>query len=258
MNIARSGKKPLDLSDCADNTNLEEEFLPNSNILEWVDTTELEEVLTTSIYEKEYMCENSAYFDETVLKTIRKEDDNAIFEYIKKGTIQDVCVGQHNGNGNIVVVHLLKAVVLSGNVEIMKKILELYPEYIAYYDHEYSLLSYAIINNKLDIVYYLIDIGIDTNIRGSRGRTALYYAINTENYKLFEKLLEAGADPNLEYAVPRFNMLYHCLVDCYYYTTNKEHKKMCIELLKRSTVIQTEHYSKYQLKLLKQLQDECC
>jgi hypothetical protein len=227
-----------------------------SNISEQEDISDLEEVLTTSIYEKEYLCENSEYFIETILKTIRKEDDNAIFEYIKKGTIDDVCIGHHTGNGDVVIVNLLKAVVLNGNVEIMKKILEMYPEYINYFDHEYGLLSYAIVNNKLDITNYLIDIDIDLNVRGYRGRTALYYVISKGNCKLFDKMLKVGADPNFEYAVPRFNMLYHCLVNCYYNTKSDEHKKMCITLLKRSTKIQTEYYSEDQLILLKRLQDE--
>lgn len=219
-------------------------------------TTDLEDVITSSIYTKEHICDNSTYFDETILKTIHNKDNNAIFEYLKRGNIGDVCVGHHNGNGDIVIVHLLKAIVLNGSVAMMKTILEMYPEYIHYYDHEYSLLSYAIVNDKLDIANYLIDNGIDTNITGHRRRTALYYVISKGNCNLFDKMLEHGADPNLEYAVPRFNLLYHCFVNCYCQTKSEEHKKMCITLLEKSTKIQTDHYNDEELTLLKKLQDD--
>lgn len=216
--------------------------------------TDLEEVISSSIYRKEYTCENSTYFDEIILKII-KNDETAFFEYLKTGNIDDVCIGHHTGNGDIVIVHLLKAIVLSDNVKIIKEFLDLYPEYISYYDHEYSLLSYAIVNDKLHIAQYLIDIGIDTNIPGFRKRTALYYVISNGNCDLFDKMLKIGADPNLEYSVPRFNLLYHSFVNCYCETKSKEHKTMCITLLKKNTKIQTEHYNNNQLMLLQELQD---
>lgn len=219
---------------------------------------DIENVLKSDCYEKEFFCDNSEHFCDTIMQTLQG-NENLIDEYIrnKNGKINDVCVGHLIGTGETTIVNLIKAVVLSGKVSIIDKFLKKYPEFINYSDNEYSLLTYSIVNNKIDISNYLIDNKINVNIRERRGKTALYYAINSQNYDLVSKLLLNKADPNLEYALPRLNMFSHSLIDRYSNQTNNiNYKKICILLLKHGVNIQTEKFCPKQIKLLEELQAE--
>ena len=221
------------------------------------DVTDLENVLTTEIFDVDYQCENPGLFKTTTIEVI-KGDIKALQNYIDNGgTPNDVCVGRHKGSGEYTIVHLIKAIVLSGNVNMMKKFLDDYPDYIDYFDNEYSLLSYSIVNKKFDISNFLLDNKVNPNMREKRNKTSLYYVIFSGNYELFEKMIKCGADPNLEYAMPRLNMLYHCVANCYSRNkTNENYKKMCLLMLKNGTTIQHDKFDKKHLDILEELQAE--
>lgn len=231
---------------------------------------DLEEVLKLDLYEREYMFNQQSdqqsdqqtnqqlisLFNQTILNII-DGDKFALFNYIANGgKINDVCVGHHRGNGDYRIVHIIKAIVLSGNVNIMEKFLNENSEYIDYFDNEYTLLSFAIVSDKFDIANYLIKAGINVNKQGHRRKTALYYAISSGNLELFNNLISAGADPNLTYGMGYTNYLYHALDISY--TANDDYinsrKKMCLKLLKLNTNIQMNKYNKEQSDLLKNLQ----
>lgn len=222
-----------------------------------VTMTDLEEVLEEKGFNAGYQCENPGLFKTAIIEII-KGNENAFQNYMSNGGEPgDVCVGRHKGSGEYTIVHLIKAIVLSGNVNMMKKFLDEYPDYIDYFDNEYTLLSYSIVNKKFDISNYLLDNKINPNMREKRNRTSLYYVIFSGNYELFEKMIKCGADPNLEYAMPRLNMLYHCVANCYSHNkTNENYKKMCLLMLKNGTTIQHEKYNKEDLDILEELQAE--
>ena len=78
----------------------------------------------------------------------------------------------------------------------------------------FSLLHEALSGHKWDIVEFLINEGIDVNLKDSSGNTALHYLcdIKLENYEiqmsLIKKLLELGCsvnEPNNEKNTPLIN-----------------------------------------------------
>lgn len=74
-----------------------------------------------------------------------------------------------------------------------KKILE------AQDSHGWTLLTVAVYNNNLPMVEKLISLGADINILNNNGTNLLMYAkscfINTQNPKIFEKLIKEGLSP---------------------------------------------------------------
>jgi ankyrin repeat protein len=67
-------------------------------------------------------------------------------------------------------------------------------------DYEYTLLINATKINDIKLVQVLLEIGADPNIKTFYGgKTALYYAIENNNYEFVRALLKHGADFSLQY-----------------------------------------------------------
>ena len=65
----------------------------------------------------------------------------------------------------------------------------------------YSLLHMAIAGHNWDTVNFLLDEGIDVNLKDKKGNTALHYMIahmedNEEGMKILKRLLDMGANVN--------------------------------------------------------------
>ena len=56
------------------------------------------------------------------------------------------------------------------------------------------LVVEKLINNKIDIINYLLDRGADINLHEKFGNTALHWAAADINIKIVELLLNNGAD----------------------------------------------------------------
>ncbi|MHB0997971.1 MAG: ankyrin repeat domain-containing protein [Armatimonadota bacterium] len=59
-----------------------------------------------------------------------------------------------------------------------------------------SLLHYAAEANQLETAKYLVESGIEVDVRDSRGETPLYFAAESGKSNVLEYLLSKGADPN--------------------------------------------------------------
>ena len=53
-------------------------------------------------------------------------------------------------------------------------------------------------SGNLDEIDRLVSSGVDLNARGKNGMTVLLWAMQAENKKAFKRLLEHGADPNIQ------------------------------------------------------------
>ena len=65
-----------------------------------------------------------------------------------------------------------------------------------YQNKDGDKLVNAIFNDDNDKAIMLIRSGVDPNSKNRHGMTALFAAVNCNNYKVAKELLEAGADPN--------------------------------------------------------------
>lgn len=63
-------------------------------------------------------------------------------------------------------------------------------------EYGFTPLIEAVIFNKMDIVEWLLEQGVDVNQTGTTGHPALHWAIENQNLPLIKLLLEKGADPN--------------------------------------------------------------
>jgi ankyrin repeat protein len=72
-------------------------------------------------------------------------------------------------------------------------------------DYELTILSVAVLLQKVSIVSSLVKAGIEVNetIRDAFTQSALYTAFEIENIEIAEILLQAGADPNLFIPISR-------------------------------------------------------
>ncbi|MBP1931873.1 ankyrin repeat domain-containing protein [Ammoniphilus resinae] len=55
----------------------------------------------------------------------------------------------------------------------------------------------AVAAGQFETALYLIEQEVDVNVTSKTGVTALLYAVGHDNQECIEKLLEAGADPNI-------------------------------------------------------------
>jgi len=60
-----------------------------------------------------------------------------------------------------------------------------------------SLLHFAAVNGSKEMINCLIGLGVNTNVKNSKGETALHYAAAKENIAAMETLIRGGADPHL-------------------------------------------------------------
>jgi len=64
---------------------------------------------------------------------------------------------------------------------------------IKYDVHQYTLLHWAVCDNNLGVVEYLIDKGADVNVENSHGNTSLHIAAGREFMQIVVYLLDNGA-----------------------------------------------------------------
>ncbi|MFP4497950.1 MAG: ankyrin repeat domain-containing protein [Vulcanimicrobiota bacterium] len=62
---------------------------------------------------------------------------------------------------------------------------------------EHYALHLAAGFDLIEIIKYLLDLGMDIDVRDRKGKTALHHAAEEDNYAMAEYLLEKGANPNL-------------------------------------------------------------
>jgi len=63
-------------------------------------------------------------------------------------------------------------------------------------EYGFTPLIEAVMFNKMDIIDWLLDQGVDVNQTGLTGHSPLHWAIEQQNLVLIKKLLDKGADPN--------------------------------------------------------------
>jgi len=89
----------------------------------------------------------------------------------------------------------LQAAVALGNVEIARILLNAGAELTCLNEHA---MGGAIYKRRLDVMSFLIEAGIDVNMKfkENEDRTALMEAVHTGDLNIIKKLVESGADPN--------------------------------------------------------------
>lgn len=111
---------------------------------------------------------------------------------------------------------------------------------------ERSLLMHAIRINDINLVLMLLKDGIDVNFRNYQGSSALWYAYDERNYKIFKILIEYGADINIEVS---YGKSLSSII------TNGKNSKF-IELLENANQIRQEFLEKQKEKTLGEFLDE--
>lgn len=92
---------------------------------------------------------------------------------------------------------LLNYATWSGNINLVKKIYNTYPEIIDDQDEDgMSCLMIAINRDRKDIVDFLIKSGANPNLIDKKGKNALFYAAERGEVEIKEMLEEDGADIN--------------------------------------------------------------
>ena len=61
-----------------------------------------------------------------------------------------------------------------------------------------NALHLAIISGMEDSAIFLLNLGIDPNIQDDKGYTALHYAVKYNHPRLIKKLLQKGANINIQ------------------------------------------------------------
>lgn len=61
-----------------------------------------------------------------------------------------------------------------------------------------NMLEYAVLDNNLEVVRYLIEVGVDVNGKGEFGYTPLITAMESEEYETACYLLCMGGDGNVK------------------------------------------------------------
>lgn len=123
------------------------------------------------------------------------KDEPILENYCKSGgTLDDTYNHYQGGNGEHIIVSIPVTIVLSGNINQMKKLIEMDKSYVDYIEaYNQSILSIAIINGKTEIAEFLLENGADPNMAGHRGKTPLYFAIVSKNPYMVNKLLQYNA-----------------------------------------------------------------
>ena len=227
---------------------------------------------TTNFYNHDFKCNDPIKFRDFIKQLESGKNPNILNDYIKSnGQLYDVCYMIQKGNGELYIVSIPRAIINGGNLETLKRLIELDKSYINYQDHEYSLLSYAIGENN-EMANYLLDSGADPNSFGHRSKTPLYYAILQVNVEIIDKLLILGANPNHTYGMQKTNYLYFAVYKLSIIKNNKTASdtdsendihmvqkmnlmKIIKLLIKYGGIIQEDLYTSNQLNLINNIKN---
>jgi ankyrin repeat protein len=171
----------------------------------------LTELESEDFYNREYYCTNKESFRD-ILLTI---ENKCLSNDIKLKSFNDYCnsycideeymIAIQKGNGVIVMKNIPKTIVESGNIELMKKLIQYNKKYLNQIEQDWPTLSYAIHNDQYELAKFLLDNNADPNKTGHRNKTPLYYAIVSRNEDIIEAMLVKGANPYLQYSINRTN-----------------------------------------------------
>ena len=213
---------------------------------------------TINFYDHDFHCANPENFKQLINIIETGANPESLHSYIKSnGSLNDVCFMKRYGNGEQNVAWIGKAIINGGNISTLKELIKIDPTHIGAHDHEYCLLSYAIITNYA-MAHYLLDQGSDPNFNGHRRKTPLYYAISKRNVDIVTKLINLGANPNNTYGMANTNYLYHAVNNLYLMNSRNnstlESKTNLIQiinlLMKSNAIIQKDKLSTCELKLI--------
>ena len=169
--------------------------------------------------------------DKSIISPEEKAQNEKIFEdFINARTDGDNQTALHLASfrGNIKVIKLLienhadiNAVTNSGYNMIHKAAMGNKPSAIIFFNKKYNMDLEATDENKMtalhlatrncmeNSVIYLLNLGINVNLRDKDGNTALHYAVRKEQIRIIKKLIQRGAVlPSLSLKltfIPKFN-----------------------------------------------------
>ena len=157
--------------------------------------------------------------DKSIISHEEKAQNEKIFEdFINARTDGDNQTALHLASfrGNIKVIKLLienhadiNAVTNSGYNMIHKAAMGNKPSAIIFFNKKYNMDLEATDENKMtalhlatrncmeNSVIYLLNLGINVNLRDKDGNTALHYAVRKEQIRIIKKLIQRGADINI-------------------------------------------------------------
>ena len=157
--------------------------------------------------------------DKSIISPEEKAQNEKIFEdFINARTDGDNQTALHLASfrGNIKVIKLLienhadiNAVTNSGYNMIHKAAMGNKPSAIIFFNKKYNMDLEATDENKMtalhlatrncmeNSVIYLLNLGINVNLRDKDGNTALHYAVRKEQIRIIKKLIQRGADINI-------------------------------------------------------------
>jgi len=98
------------------------------------------------------------------------------------------------GKGNIQ--DRLVQLARSGNLSLLKILVERGTNYAFEDEDGRTLLHHAVFSKNLDLVEYLISLNLDMNAEDKEGKTPLHYAVELKSKDIVEYLLKSGANPN--------------------------------------------------------------
>ena len=86
--------------------------------------------------------------------------------------------------------------VREGTVEDVKYFIEKKRVNINVKDDGYTLLHWAAMDDKIEVVKYLISVGADVNVKDNKYATPLHWAVHKGSLEIVKLLVSAGADVN--------------------------------------------------------------
>lgn len=168
--------------------------------------------------------------DKTIFKQfihdIQLSKDGPLLEnYFKSGgSLDDFYSYFQKGNGDFIAITIPVMIVLSGNMNLLKTMIETNKSFVNYSDNEYPLLSHAFIHRRFEMVDYLLENGANPSEFGRRAKMPLYFAINANNPKYVKKLLvDYKVNPNSLYSVAQLNYLSEALTNASYICDPRMH-----------------------------------
>ncbi len=84
----------------------------------------------------------------------------------------------------------------SGNLPLLRILVDKGADYAFVDEDGRTLLHHAILSKNTEVIEYLLDLGLDVNAEDKEGKTPLHYAVDSESKDVVEYLLKRGANPN--------------------------------------------------------------